>query len=478
MKKTILSCFFLYLCCLSSPLYAQSSQAIVDQWVTQPTIQYANVGIQIRNLHSGKILAEHRPNSVIPPASTMKLITSASAMELLGADFRFSTYIETNGTITDGVLHGNIYIRGTGDPSLGSQRVGDQNFLYKWVRALRQQGIREIHGKVIADVSFFDGDAVNPQWIWEDIGNYYAPGIFALSYLDNTMNVQLRSAAIGSVAEVVKTIPYVPDITFENHIRCTEITYDGAFVHGVPYSNKRYLVGSVPSNRGIFGVRGDLPNPGLLLAQHFTMRLNEAGMIVKEAASYMTESQYPARTLLYEHRSEPLSELLKEVNQESNNLYAEQIFRYLGYKLGLPCTIHNSVLMEQNCWMNRGVNLRQTFIMDGCGLAPQDAVSAATFVQILSYMYKSEHRDAFMQTLPVSGENGTLRSFCRDTPLHSKVQAKSGTTSRIKSYAGYFTLPNGETAAFAVLVNNANAKPRVVQRMIAKLLQDVYTQNQ
>ncbi len=478
MKKTVIYIIFVCLFAVIIPIQAQRTQQIVDEFINHPYIQNANVSLQICNLRTGEIMAEYRPKNVIPPASTMKLITSASAMELLGPDFRFSTYIETDGTIQDGVLKGNVYVRGTGDPSLGSQRVGDRNFLYKWVRALRQQGIRQINGKVIADVSYFDADAINPQWIWEDIGNYYAPSIFALSYLDNTMNVQLRSTAIGSVAEVVKTIPYVPGIEFENHIRCTEITYDGAFVHGVPYSNKRYLVGSVPSNRGIFGVRGDLPNPGLLLAQHFTDILRQSNIIVSQEADYLTESQYPTRTLLYEHQSEPLLELLKEVNQESNNLYAEQIFRYLGHKLGLPCTINNSVLIEKQCWQNRGINLHQTFIMDGCGLAPQDAISASTFVQMLSYMYKSKNYNAFLQTLPVAGENGTLRGFCRNTSLQGNVQAKSGTTSRIKSYAGYFTLPNGDKAAFAVLVNNANAKSKVVQRMIAQLLQDVYTQNQ
>ncbi len=478
MKKTVIYIIFVCLFAVIIPIQAQRTQQIVDEFINHPYIQNANVSLQICNLRTGEIMAEYRPKNVIPPASTMKLITSASAMELLGPDFRFSTYIETDGTIQDGVLKGNVYVRGTGDPSLGSQRVGDRNFLYKWVRALRQQGIRQINGKVIADVSYFDADAINPQWIWEDMGNYYAPGIFALSYLDNTMNVQLRSTAIGSVAEVVKTIPYVPGIEFENHIRCTEITYDGAFVHGVPYSNKRYLVGSVPSNRGIFGVRGDLPNPGLLLAQHFTDILRQSNIIVSQEADYLTESQYPTRTLLYEHQSEPLLELLKEVNQESNNLYAEQIFRYLGHKLGLPCTINNSVLIEKQCWQNRGINLHQTFIMDGCGLAPQDAISASTFVQMLSYMYKSKNYNAFLQTLPVAGENGTLRGFCRNTSLQGNVQAKSGTTSRIKSYAGYFTLPNGDKAAFAVLVNNANAKSKVVQRMIAQLLQDVYTQNQ
>ncbi len=474
MKKYIIS---LIICFCTWPLAAQDSTSAIQQLTENPITLNANISVLVRDLNTGKILAEHRAANVIPPASTMKLITSTSALEMLGADFRFSTYLETDGTIVDGTLNGNLYIRGTGDPSLGSQYVGYQGFLYRWSKALRQAGIRHINGQVIADMSFFDGDAVNPQWIWEDIGNYYAPGIFAIAYLDNTMNIQLRSAAVGSVAEVVKTLPHVPDLKFENHIRCTEITYDGAFVHGVPYSNTRYLVGSVPSNRGIFGVKGDIPNPGLLLAQHLTSHLRETGITVSGEATYIAESQYPARTILHEHLSEPLVELLKEVNQQSNNLYAEQIFRYLGYKSSLPCTIHNSTLVIQNCWRNRGVNLGQTFIMDGCGLAPQDAVSAETFVQLLSYMYKSHNYEAFLSTLPVAGESGTLKGFCRSTALHGNVHAKSGTTSRIKSYAGYLTLQNGHTAAFAVLINNANAKPRVVQRHIEQFLLNVYSTN-
>ncbi len=458
-------------------LQAQENSQALKHFLNNSITQYANVGVYVRNLSTGKVLAEHRPYNAIPTASTMKLVTSASAMELLGPDFRFSTFLETDGYIQDGVLYGNLYIRGTGDPTLGSQQVGDQMFLYKWIRALRQQGIRQINGNVIADMSFFDGDAVNPQWIWEDIGNYYAPGIFALSYLDNQMNIQLRSAAVGSVAEVVKTIPHVPGLKFENHIRCTEVTYDGAFVHGAPYSDTRYLVGSVPSNRGIFGVRGDIPNPGLLLAQHFIMRLKEQSIPVSGEATYIAESNFPKRTILHEHLSEPLVEILKEVNQNSNNHYAESVFRYLGHKLGLPCTIHNSVLIEEQCWKNRGVNLSGNFIMDGSGLSPQNGISAETFVRILEYMEKSPYYEAFLQTLPVSGESGTLRSFCGSEELKGKVVAKSGTTSRIKSYAGYLTLPNGDKAAFAVIVNNGNAKSRRVQQLIQEFLHELYCEN-
>lgn len=473
MKRNIV---FSLCLCISLCLPAQT--ASIQKILSNDCTKNANISVYVQNLSTGKTITAYRQQAVVPPASVMKIITSATAIELLGDDFRFSTYLETNGTIEKGVLKGNLYIRGTGDPTLGSEKVGNRSFLYKWASAIKAIGIREIQGNIISDVSFYDADAINPQWIWEDIGNYYAPGIYALPYLDNTLNVQLRSTAVGSVAEVVKTLPYIEGITFENHIRCTSITHDGAYIHGVPYSNVRYLVGSVPSNRGIFGVKGDIPNPPLLLAQHFCMRLREIGITVQGKPDYITETTTDTtRKVLYTHLSEPLSVIIKEVNQHSNNLYAEQVFRYLGSLITTPSTIANAVEVERNCWRNRGVLLNSSFIMDGCGLAPQDALSAETLVQILSYMWRGHHRQVFLESLPVAGESGTLKSFGANSPLQGKVQAKSGTTSRIKSYAGYLYTPNNQTIAFAVIINNANCKPKVVQQIIESFLLDVYQTN-
>ena len=459
---------------VTSLVCAQTNISPLESFLQNPALQNANVGVCVKNLNTGKVIADSRSAFVIPPASTQKLLTTCTALELLGADFRFSTYLETDTVIKNGVLKGNLYIRGTGDPTLGSQKIGDQMFLYRWVQALKKKGIKQIDGNIIADVSFFDGDAVNPQWIWEDIGNYYAPGIYALPYLDNTLNIQLNSTAIGQVADVIKTLPYVEGIEFENHIRCTSITYDGAYVHGLPYNNKRYLVGSIPANHGVFGVKGDIPNPPLLLSEHFRLRLEEQGITVNGIADYVTEGIPEQRIVLYEYKSEPLTEIITETNQNSNNLYAEQLFRYLGSRISLPCTIQNSIIVMQNCWRNRGINLQNCFIMDGCGLAPQDAISAQVLVQMLAFMNKSKNREAFVASLPVAGESGTLRGFLRDTPLQGNVCAKSGTTSRIKSYAGYMQNKRGETIAFAVIVNNASCKSRQVQTMIERFLIDIY----
>lgn len=439
----------------------------------------ANMGVLICDYYTGDTIDAFRANSVIPPASTMKLLTTATAVELWGGDYCIETPITYDGYIRDGVLHGNLYIEGRGDPTFGSRFVGSRNFLYRWVRQLRQLGIQRISGNVVADASYFDGDALNPSWLWEDAGNYYAPGIFALSYLDNTMNIVLRSGPIGTLAEVLHTTPHVPEMEFENHIRCTHISYDGAFVHGVPYSNRRYLVGSVPSNLQTFGVKGDLPNPSLILARDFVSVLSSSGIEVDGEATYMSEqpAKRAARTELFVHQSEPLAEIIRHTNYESDNLYAEMLFRIFGSRYTIPCTIHNASDFMRDYWKNRGVSLRSAKLLDGCGLAPQNAISPAMYVQLLRYMYGSKNKDVFLASLPCSGESGTLSSFLRDTPLHGKVCAKSGTIGGTKNYAGYIFLPDGRVWVFAVMVNSANCKTRKIQRVIEQYLLDVYQAN-
>lgn len=449
---------------------------ILSILTVHPDTRDANMGILICDYATGDTIDAYRSNSVIPSASTMKLITTATALEMYGGDYRIETPITHTGYVEDGVLYGDLYIEGRGDPSFGSRYVGNQSFLYQWVRNLRAHGIKRIKGSVISDVSYFDGDALNPAWLWEDAGNYYAPGIFALSYLDNTMNIVLESGPVGSIAKVLRTTPEVPEVEFENHIRCTHISYDGAFVHGMPYNNRRYLVGSVPSNRQTFGVKGDLPNPPLILARDFTNILRMSGIEVEGEANYMTESeQHPkVRTLLFHNQSEPLSSLIRHTNHESDNLYAEMLFRRFGARYAIPCTIHNASDFVREYWRNRAVSLYSAKILDGCGLAPQAVISPAMYVQLLRYMYGSKHKDTFVQSLPCSGTSGTLKSFLRDTELHGHVYAKSGTIGGTKNYAGYIFLPDGRVWIFAVMVNSANCKSKKIQRVIEQYLLDTY----
>ena len=436
------------------------------------------MSVLVKNLTTGEVIDSYRPDHVVPPASVMKLLTTGAALEMLGPDFRFQTTLEYSGAIEKGVLRGNLYIHGGCDPSLGWK--GRTAFLDRWVKAIRNAGIQTIDGAVVADMTMLDGEAQNPGWLCEDAGNYYAPGIFALNYYGNTMNIVLKSGEPGSQATVVGTEPKVDGVYFINHVRCDKIAYDGAFVSGLPYSNERYLTGSVPSNLGTFGVKGDLPNPGLLLAQHLTTRLREAGIIVQRDALY--EADYnpltPPRQVLYTHYSESLSEIIKETNVNSNNLYAEAIFRFLGTRYSLPGSIHNSQDLLRDYWRRRGVAVQNAIIKDGCGLAPQDAVSAKAFVQLLTVMAASPNAAAWMASLPVSGQTGTLKTLCPKTALEGRIHAKSGTIAGTKNFAGYIDMPNGDKWVFAILINSAPGKAKNIQTVIQQYLLDVYQAHQ
>ena len=447
---------------------------------SNPITEQANISVYIQNLNTGEVIDSHRETNVVPPASVMKLLTTGAALELYGADYQLKTVVEYTGVIRHDTLFGDLYVRGGCDPSLGNLK-GTQAFIFRWIKAIKAAGIRSIDGAVIADLSLLDGDAANPSWLWEDTGNYYAPGIFALNYMSNTLNIVLRSAEVGSVAEVIRTEPEYPGLQTINHIRCTEITYDGAYVHGLPYSNERYLTGSVPSNRGQFGVRSDMPNPGWLLATHLTKYLQESGVKVAKPASFIAESKLDTgvRTMIYEHKSDSLGALIAETNLYSNNLYAEAIFRYLGLNYGKPGTIHNSCDVLREFWRMRGVTVKGALIKDGCGLAPQGAISAEALVELLQYMNHSKYREVWMQSLPISGNKiGTLSSLCRGTELEGKIHAKSGTIAGTKNFAGYIDLPNGKQWVFAILVNSAQGKAKNVQTVIQSYLLDVYKSNQ
>lgn len=443
----------------------------------KPATQQANISVQIKNLTTGKTIEEHRESHVVPPASVMKLLTTGAALETLGPNFRFVTTLEYSGTLSNGELNGDLYIRGSVDPSLGNRKQGQTAMFKRWVQKIQAAGIKRINGRIIADMTLLDAEAQNPAWLMEDAGNYYAPGIFAINYMSNSLNVILRSGPIGTTAEVIRTEPDIPYIRFINHVRCTQITYDGAYVYGLPYSNERYLSGSVPSNLGQFGVRSDIPNPGLLLAQHLTAQLNNAGILVSQPATYVAEGSLPARTLIYEHLSDSLGAIIAETNIHSDNLYAESIFRYLGLQYGKPGTIHNSCDFIRDFWHKHGVNVSGALIKDGCGLAPQDAISAETLVQLLTYMNMSRYRDVWYKSLPISGVSGTLASLCDGTALEGKIHAKSGTIAGTKNFAGYIDMPNGDRWAFAILVSSAQGKARNVQNYIEQYLLDVYQRN-
>lgn len=464
MKKTSLLIVF---CLIGLGISAKSS---VESLIKNSLLENATISLLVKDVKTNEIICQHNPTISCIPASTMKLVTTSTALEILGPDFRFETKLEYDGELTaEGVLNGNLFIRGGGDPTLGSEKLGDADFLADWVAAVKKVGIKRINGQVVADASLYDDEGVNPKWSWEDIGNYYAAGAYGISYMDNTYRLVLRSGGVGSTPEILRIIPSIPELNFDNRLTSTTIKSDSAYFYGAPHSNSRSIWGEIPANRAEFTIKGDIPDPGLLLARHFHQQLVANGILVTLPP---TDVLVPCKKpmLVYVQTSPQLIEIITEINVHSNNHYAEHVFRYLSLKNSLVASSTSAIQVVKAFWKQKGLPVNQLFMYDGCGLSPSNAVSAQFLVELLQYMKtNSKNAELLVNSLPVAGESGTLGSFLINTALQGKVHAKSGTISRVKSYAGYIELRN-KTYVFALIVNNGNGTAKAVTKKIETFL--------
>ncbi len=477
MKKRLLLPFIFVQIIFSHYLQAQNP---VDKLVNDPLLKNANISIQVKNLKTGKEIHSYRANNATIPASTMKVVTIATALEIFGPDFRYETLLAYDGKIdATGVLNGNLYIIGSGDPTLGSAKMGDPHFLSKWAEAVKKAGISKINGSIVPDESKFDNEGPNPKWTWDDIGNYYAPGIYALAYLDNTLRVTFKSGGIGTTPEIVNLNPKLQGLTIYNNLLSSSISFDSAYFYGSPKSMQRSVRGEIPANKPIFVVLAELPDPGLALAQALHKTLSDQKIEISSPPVTLSSSglTFPVnakiRTSLYTHYSVPLSLIVKEINEKSNNFYAEQVFKSLSLTRDAVATNRRSIEIIRNFWKSKGFDVNQLFQLDGSGLSPANSVSAGFLTDIMEYMYRqSKHKDAFFNSLPIAGKAGTIAGFLKNTPLNGKVFAKSGTISRVRSYTGYIIQDDREWV-FCVMVNNSNGNSRQTLSRIEDFLVDI-----
>lgn len=437
------------------------------------SLQSATISYEVLDLKTGEIVASHNPMLCATPASITKLITTATALELLGGDFQFSTYIETNGTIENGVLNGDLIVRGGADPTLGSIHLGDRAFLDYFVKVIKHKGINHIKGNVIIDPNCLDRCPASVKWIWEDMGFHYGAAAFGLSAYDNTSIITMNSGEFGTKPIVTSVWPETPNLAIYNEVKTLRIPNDSVWAFCQPYGLALYLQGGMPTNRNNYVVRTSIPNPSLVVAKSLHKMLNDWG--VKVDGNYTVQNEYfpEERTLIYEYKSRKLREIIRLTNFKSNNLYAEHIFRRLG-NLIMPveATSSASIQVVKDYWEKQGINVDALFLYDGCGLAAQNAYSAHLLNEILQHMRKSPNWEDFYQSLPRAGREGTVGSFLYRTKLQDKARLKSGSLTGVQCYSGYIITDNKEYAV-TVMVNNFDCKRNEIKNHIESWLLDL-----
>ena len=458
------------------------------KWLLQaPYMRGASFSLVVKDVQEGRTVYSYDTDRLQSPASVLKTVATATALEILGEDYRYPTTLEYDGILENGTLEGNLYIKGSGDPSLGSSHFapGQNKFLSTWIAALQKAGIKHITGSVISDESIFDTEGVSIKWLREDMGNYYAPGSYGISIFDNMYKLSLQTGAAGTRPVLKGTEPDIPFIRFKNYLKAAPVSSDSAYIIGAPLDDVRYLYGVLPANREAYVLKGDIPDPALYLARYLTDQLQQKGIRVDGSPSCyrieVEENRWKKgeRKEIVTTYSPTLREIASVCNHVSHNLYADALVKTVGLQYKprrneMISSFGRGVQVVKEYWEKKGLEVFPLRMNDGSGLAPADKVSAGFMGELLVYMAtESAVSDAFIASLPQAGIEGSVRNFLKGSKLQGKARLKSGGITGVRSYAGYIT-KDGKTYAVAVFSNNYSCSMSRMTGALEKLLLQLF----
>lgn len=457
-------------------------QKYVEDLANTPFMANGIMGVSIKSVTNNKTLVAYNAQKSLAPASTLKLITTATALSTLGENFRYSTTLEYSGQLVDSVLIGNIIIKGTGDPSFGSWRFDKQQD-YKllcevWAQKIKALGIKEIKGRVFGDGSMFEENVTPDTWIWSDMGNYYGAGSYGLNINENLFYAIFKPTQYMVQAPLVKTIPDLPYYQKINKVLTDKPrTGDQVNIYSTPYQDILMMQGYVPAGDS-FSVKGSIPDPALFTAYFLHKKLEEIGIKVNENPLSAMEANkrkiafqsfFPTMNITT-HTSLPLRELATACNFQSINLYAEAFLKTFSVMSSFGNTTKDAVKGLKQIWQSKGVNLSGFNIKDGSGLSPSNGITTDNMTDILKAMYSEKSFKAFYESIPVVGESGTVAHLGKKSKAVGNVRAKSGSIEGVRAYAGYFTAKNGELMCFSFMLNKYNSDFGSATKELEKLM--------
>lgn len=442
------------------------------EWINSKGMNHATVSLEVAKITSPDALPEiiysYDNQRSVQPASTMKLLTTATALSKLDNNAKIKTEVYYSGSIVNGVLNGDLIIKGYGNAMLSSSRSNfpKDAFANSISMSLRKEGITRIDGNIIGDGTLLTQSPIPSEWTWEDMGNHYAQSISGLNYEDNAYEIVLNTAKKGTKPTVVKIEPNVDDIEIDNQLLSIDYAFDSAYVFGAPYQNKRTILGAVPHHLPQYKVKGDVPDPAQFAASRVKTQLEGYGILISgKALSNKNRIDYSSKHLLYTHYSESIAFLAKQTNVFSINLMAEMLLRQLSWKYG-DGSETDGINVIQRFLQESSLDIDGIRIFDGCGLAPADRVTTDFIVNLLN---KMKSNDNFVNSLAIAGKTGTVYSFLKNTRLEGKAKLKTGTTKAVIAYSGYVEGSDGHTYAISFIVNNHSAKSAIVRKNIEKM---------
>lgn len=453
---------------------------------SDPALKNASISFYVYDAMNKVEISAHHADQSLVAASTMKVVTTATALDILGSWHKFETKLAYDGYIdTNCTLHGNLYIVGGGDPTLGSKYFDDEEFMLEWVDQIAQLGIHHIDGKIVGDASYFSDEYVPSTWGWGDMGNYYGSGVSGLSVYDNTLTFTFDAGPKNNDSTYISCYePYTPDLRIDNRVKAGDTKKDEAYIYGGPYDPYRVIKGRIPKGASEFNVKGAMHDPSYVAAFELETYLFKHGITTASSASTVRIDRLNGvldtaqRTTFYTHSSPSVSKIVYWTNLISNNLFAEHLLKHIGVAKYHDGSVYSSTLAVQNYWTGKGLDMTGFTMNDGSGLSRANAVSAKHLVQILTKMKSSKYYESFYSSLPNCGKTGTLKNYGKNTKIYNNLRAKSGTMTRVKSFAGYVKSANGKDLVFAIIVNNHTCKTWEIGKKLEKLMISLGDYNQ
>ncbi len=449
----------------------------------------------------GDTLASWNSGMRMIPASTMKLVTTGMAIHRLGPDFKYITRIAYGGAVKDGVLDGDLYIVGGGDPTIASKdsiAVSRDRLFAQWKSFLDKAGIKTVNGHVIGDGRYFDGPLEKDTWSYQDIGTAYGAGLNGLSFYENAQDFKVSAGtSVGSPVNVSVSYPDLPWMKYEYSGKTSPAgTGDELYLFNsefLPYAEVRgsFAIDRKPKTEEFSNRFGSYT-----CAHYFCEYLKSVGVIVSKGPadvrlgrirsdlSSVEYGPYAQRvddlTILGQTYSPSLKSIARATNLKSDNFYAETLFRTLGRRLHHSASYDSSYVAVGEVLKSLGVSADDVRIVDGSGLARHNYVSPSFFVRFLSAMMDSPSFGDYIQTIGQPGGRH-YESRLRDAPasIKSRVHLKSGSMNGVRCFSGYIEPSAGsksDTVIFSIMTNNALVPASridpIIDRIIALLAAD------
>jgi D-alanyl-D-alanine carboxypeptidase/D-alanyl-D-alanine-endopeptidase (penicillin-binding protein 4) len=433
-------------------------------------------GIEVVELKNGKVRYDRDAGRLFIPASNMKMFTTAAALEKLGPEYVIHTTVESDAAPDSQGRVRDLYLVGRGDPNLGVRTFpyiyhGPQQpadgFIQELADQVKARGVREVVHKLVADDSYFVWEPFAPNWAADDLEWGYGAPVSALSFNDNLLTLHVKpGAAAGDRAEVSLS-PVADYYLLKNDVLTgAPATKTDYFLERRPGSMELDLWGRIPIDAGDDADTIAIANPPQLLAELFRAALQERGIRVDapievrhltrlEAASLPVFAPSTPRVELADHTSPVLSEAIKVINKESENLHAEMLLRTLGRVVNQQGSLAGG-LAALNAFITQQVGIMPgaIYFSDGSGLSREDLVTPHAAVQLLVYMTRSPYFQAYFDSLPVAGVDGTLVHRFLGDEVKGKIHAKTGSVEHVNTLSGYMDLPSGKRLVFSIMANN------------------------